>query len=75
MDKQERMENEFAVTLQERVNRFKAEHKEGTFLPSPTKNGETSQLSNGSDHSVELESLLTRLLQNQTDLLQQQCMI
>ena len=62
MDKQERMENEFAVTLQERVNRFKAEHKEGTFLPSPTKNGETSQLSNGSDHSAELESLFFKLI-------------
>ena len=70
MDKQERLENEFAVTLQERVNRFKAEHKAGTLLPSPTKNGETSQNSNGSDHSAELESLLTSLLQNQTNLLQ-----
>ena len=71
MDKQERLENEFAVTLQERVNRFKAEHKAGTLLPSPTKSGETSQLSSGSDHSAELEGLLTSLLQNQTDLLQQ----
>ena len=75
MDKQERATNEFAVKLQERIDRFRQEFDTGaiSFSNRVSVSGEDSQTSEVSCDTDELEELMTRLLTNQSDLLERQC--
>ena len=75
MDRHERKTNEFAIKLQNRINSFKAESEAGQILPTLSDgNGETSTASAESENANELENLLESLVENQTNLLEQQCL-
>lgn len=69
MDSKERQTNEFALKLREKIKLFQEEFNTGGLLLS-TDNGDESVASDSSEAQRGIETMLTRLIQNQTELLE-----
>lgn len=73
MDRNERVTNEFAIKLQERINRFREEFNSDLIFPGSVDDADTSQQSITSENSHEIYNILDYRLKNQLKLLKQQC--
>jgi len=71
MDRSERSSNEFAVKLQDRIDAYREESGAFSILPPMQDQGETSIASCDSENAAELENLLTSLIENQINMMEQ----